>query len=811
MKIFLHSRAGTLLCLATVAIFSTMAYSQTDFNLTVSSVTQKMVFVEGGTFQMGCGTGSSCGPNESPVRSVTLSDYYIGETEVTRGLWKAVMGEVPTAYGATDNHPISSVDWYRAVEFVCELNRQVSGKKYRLATEAEWEFAARGGKKSNNTRYSGSATASDVAVVSTGGYSASAVKTKKANELGLYDMSGNVREWVYDAWNQSYPSGAETNPTGAPIIHIQKIRRGGGYMTGADEATVTGRKIRSIEGADGDLGFRLAISKDQNTIPSGMQEACNISRPPVSHGKNTMRDDRLITGNDYAWVQEMVYNGQTYTAILKIWEDGTAVMKPSYGNNISGEWATGNDFSLYIMSGSTRTKYIYYVVSPKMEITLMPSNDMPNRWEYKSAADVSGAASITKPTVTARAPDQIVPAGTVVNMDNPPTNQQDPRLKLSGQSWVQDNVALGAGGTHRYRFDYSWDAGDTARFVVWDPGMNTSVIISSGKWFTIDSTFLRITDTKNGRKYDYLYNVTSGSDPTHHHISFQGYERGDFRMFKKMNSSSVPNWINPTMQPYQTSDNGGSTYKSPSEVSGLPPASSSSKPSSSSTAQPSSSSTTQSQSSSSNISSSSGGGTTQSSSSSNSGMFVCSLANAETTGTINTAIPKAAFTLRCNEGSGSELYVESSSHTWGSLTPTSYGDFSIKVERSASANGNCKGMTTTCVIPVPNPSSPSSSSVVSSSSSSSVSSSSNNNSSSSVTTPIAGLRIPSGPVFAYAAEGAIMLGNLPQGAKVEVYNLRGERIYFTNSENSQILRISIQAKGIYFIKTGNKTLQIPVM
>jgi len=638
------------LSVAVLSIFS-LAYSQTDFNLTVGSATQKMVFVEGGTFQMGCGTGSSCGPNESPVRSVTLDNYYIGETEVTRGLWKAVMGSAPDAYGATDNHPISSVDWYHAVEFVCELNKKVTGKKYRLPTEAEWEFAARGGKNSKSTRYSGSATASEVAVIGSSGYSASAVKTKKANELNLYDMSGNVREWVYDAWNQSYPSSAETNPTGAPIIHIQKIRRGGGYMTGQDEATVTARKIRSIEGADGDLGFRLAISNSQNTIPNGMVDACDISRPPVSHGKNTLRDDRLITGDSHVWVND----AYGFSYILKIWEDGTAVMRPQYGTSVSGDWATGNDFSLYIASGSTTTKYVYYVVSPKMEITLMAATGtangiaMPGRWEYKPAADVSGASSITKPTVAARAPDQIVPAGSVVDMDNPPTNQKDSRLIVaqslgSGQAWVQDNVALGAGGTHRYRFDYT---PTEARFVVWDVGMNSSVTISAGSWFTIDNSFLRITGS-NGRKYDYLYNVTSDSDPTHHHISFQGYERGDFRMFKKFNVSDVPSWKEPTMAPYATNANGGSTYLSPSEVEKL------------------------------------------------------------------TAL----------------------------------------VVRKQIANG---------------------------------------------------------PLLAYATKDAITLANVPYGAKVQLYNIRGEQIYFVNSKNSQILRIPIQTKGMYFVKINGQTLRVPVM
>jgi len=571
--------------LATIVVLFSNAMAQTNYTETLSglaSSTKKldMVYVQGGTFKMGC-DGSptpACGPNETPVRNVTVSDYYISKYEVTRGQWKAIIGSVPDAYGATDDHPIATIDWYRAVEFVCELNKK-TGKSYRLATEAEWEFAAKGGKQSKGTRFSGNATAGDVAWTSenagSNSYMAKAVGGKTANELGIYDMSGNVREWVYDAWAQSYPSADQTNPTGAPTIHIQKIRRGGGFMTPSNEATVTARKIRSIEGADGDVGFRLAISSNQNSIPTGMTAACDIHKPPISYGKGTLRDDRLITGNDYVWVNETSYQGQTFISMLKIWEDGTAVMKPSYGSNVSGEWATGNDFSLYIMNSSgTRTKYIYYVVSPKMEITLMPNNDMPNRWEWRSAAEVSGASSITKPSAGTRTPEQIVPAGSVVDMSNPPTSGKDSRLIVaknlgSDSAWLQDNVALGAGGTHRYRFDYT---SDTTRFVVYDVGMNTSVIISTGKWFTIDNTFLRITGS-NGRKYDYLYSVSTDGKK-HYHISFQGYERGDFRMFDKVSTSAIPNWKEPTMEPYATNDNGGSTYLPPNEAPSSPSSSS---------------------------------------------------------------------------------------------------------------------------------------------------------------------------------------------------------------------------------------------
>ena len=576
---------------AAAAVFSTVS-AQTNF--TESGVTVaggakglEMVFVEGGTFEMGCSGRSSpsCGANESPVHTVTLSDYYIGKYEVTRGQWKAVMGSVPPpmfdGLVVSDDVPINTIDWYAANEFVCKLNEKVGGgKMYRLATEAEWEFAARGGKQSKGTAYSGSANVDEVAwhqgstfpqtCMDIGGGrqycfdmggAAQPVGQKKANELGIFDMSGNVREWTYDSFAQSYSSGAATNPTGPAALHSQKIRRGGGYMTPSSQSTVTGRLIRSIEGADGDLGFRLAISKNQSTIPTNMVAPCDIHSPPVSHGKGTLRDERLITKDDEVWA-----NGSQY---LIIRENGAAVMGGGYSGSASGEWATANDFSLYIVNSSgTRKKWIYYIVSAH-DMTLMEDNGMPGRWELRPISEVSGASRATIPTPTGKTPAELVPAGAAVDMNNPPRTGKDQRLIVaqtlgSGSGWLQDNVALNAGGTHRYRFDYT---PDTARFVVWDVMMNSSVIISTGKWFTIDNTFLRIIGD-NGRRYDYLYTVTANGN-THYHISFQGYERGDFRMFEKKSVDHInttAQWKEPTMSPYATNGNGGSTYLSPDSV-----------------------------------------------------------------------------------------------------------------------------------------------------------------------------------------------------------------------------------------------------
>jgi formylglycine-generating enzyme required for sulfatase activity len=582
-------KTGILLAAIAMAFSTAMAqgnFTESGITLPNGAKSLDMIHVDGGTFQMGCSNRSnpSCGANESPVHSVTLSNYYIGKYEVTRAQWRAVMGNANTpslmfTYGVSDtnNIPINTIDWYYANEFVCELNKK-TGKKYRLATEAEWEFAARGGKNSNGYAYSGSANVDDVAWhqgnVGSNSYMAKPVGGKASNELGTYDMSGNVREWTYDSFSQSYNEGAVTNPTGPDKLHSQKIRRGGGFMTPSSQSTVTGRLIRSIEGADGDLGFRLALSENQNTIPAGMVAPCDIQKPPVIHGKGTLRDDRLITGNDEAWSRHVEYNGTSIDYVLIVRANGSAVMAQRFGTyttvQASGDWATANDFSLYIVNSSgTRSKYIYYIVS-ESDMTLMEDNGMPDRWMRRPISEVSWVSSQI-PAPTNRLPENLVPPNAAVNMDDPPTSGKDQRLIItqftspnswSGNAWLQDNVAGGFGGTHRYRFDYT---ADTARFTVWDVAMGTSVIISTGKWFTIDDTFLRIIGD-NGRRYDYLYTVTTNGN-THYHISFQGYERGDFRMFDKETVQNIKDnaqWTKePDMEPYKTNANGGSTYLSP--------------------------------------------------------------------------------------------------------------------------------------------------------------------------------------------------------------------------------------------------------
>lgn len=227
-------------------------------NFTVGGVTFTMVHVQGGTFTMGCTSeqGSDCYDDEEPAHSVMLSDYYIGETEVTQAMWRAVMGNNPS-YWKGDNLPVENVSWEDCQEFVRKLN-QMTGKNFRLPTEAEWEFAARGGNKSRGYKYSGSNTLSSVAwYTDNSGGQTHPVRGKQPNELGLYDMSGNVWELCQD-WKDSYGSGSQSNPVG-PVSGSYRVSRGGSWVSGAWYCRVSRRDYYYPTLRYNFLGLRLAL------------------------------------------------------------------------------------------------------------------------------------------------------------------------------------------------------------------------------------------------------------------------------------------------------------------------------------------------------------------------------------------------------------------------------------------------------------------------------------------------------------------------------------------------------------------------
>jgi formylglycine-generating enzyme required for sulfatase activity len=234
--------------------------SQKNETFNIDGVKFTMVFVEGGTFTMGATSeqGSDADDREYPTHQVTLSSYYIGETEVTQALWQAVMGNNPSYYEG-DNLPVGSISYEDVQEFIAKLNRK-TGKTFRLPTEAEWEFAARGGNKSKGYKYSGSNNLNDVAWYDGNSNSKThPVKTKQANELGLYDMSGNVYEWCSD-WYGSYSSSSQTNPQG-PNSGSYRVLRGGIWILNAWFCRVSYRSNDYPSSRDGNFGFRLALAR----------------------------------------------------------------------------------------------------------------------------------------------------------------------------------------------------------------------------------------------------------------------------------------------------------------------------------------------------------------------------------------------------------------------------------------------------------------------------------------------------------------------------------------------------------------------
>ncbi|MBR4242703.1 MAG: SUMF1/EgtB/PvdO family nonheme iron enzyme [Bacteroidaceae bacterium] len=232
------------------------------------TVTFKMIKVEGGTFQMGRAGSEDV---ETPVHSVTLTKtYYMCETEVTQALWYAIMGQSPTSdvfkwdstYGLGDNYPAYYISYEDCQSFLSALNSKLSsqlgsGEQFRFPTEAEWEFAAKGGNKSKGYTYAGSNTIDDVAWYNDNSSSTHQIKTKAPNELGLYDMSGNVWEWCED-WYGSYSTGAQTDPTGA-APGLYRVYRGGSWYDYAGYCRVSLRTRNPPEFRYYNLGLRLAL------------------------------------------------------------------------------------------------------------------------------------------------------------------------------------------------------------------------------------------------------------------------------------------------------------------------------------------------------------------------------------------------------------------------------------------------------------------------------------------------------------------------------------------------------------------------
>ena len=237
--------------------FSTSSNKYKTFE--VKGVTFRMVYVEGGTYIMG-GTleqGNDAEKDENPIHEVTLSPFYIGETEVTQALWEVVMLENPSDMKGY-NLPVESVNWYNCQKFIDTLN-SLTGQTFRFLTESEWEYAARGGNKSRKYKYSGSNDVNKVAWHSeNSGGKTHPVKTKEPNELGLYDMSGNVDEWCVD-WYGDYQKESQTNPIG-PQNGSFRVLRGGSFFFGPESCRLSSRSNNNPGYYDFYPGLRLALS-----------------------------------------------------------------------------------------------------------------------------------------------------------------------------------------------------------------------------------------------------------------------------------------------------------------------------------------------------------------------------------------------------------------------------------------------------------------------------------------------------------------------------------------------------------------------
>jgi len=227
-------------------------------NVKDSTFNLEMVFVQGGTFLMGSkDDDKSASVDEKPQHKVTLSDFYIGKTEVTQAQWRAVMGNNPSDFKG-DDLPVENVSWDDIQIFLKKLNAQ-SKTQYSLPTEAEWEFAARGGVKSKNYTYSGSNSVDDVAWVNDNSNNKThAVGTKQANELGIYDMSGNVWEWCSDRYDENYYKNSPTQNPKGPNDGDTRVLRGGSWYYISSDCRVAYRIRGDPTNRDSYNGFRVA-------------------------------------------------------------------------------------------------------------------------------------------------------------------------------------------------------------------------------------------------------------------------------------------------------------------------------------------------------------------------------------------------------------------------------------------------------------------------------------------------------------------------------------------------------------------------
>ena len=229
-----------------------LAGKNASFKVVVFSPPPGMVFVAGGTFQMGSNSES----DEKPIHTVTISGFFMDKTEVTQAEYRKVMGKTPSSFSGCDDCPVEKVSWHDANAYAKKVGK-------RLPTEAEWEYAARGGNKSKGYAYSGSNDLDAVAWYNNNsGSKTHPVAQKQPNELGLYDMSGNVWEWCSDWYDEGYYSGSpQTDPQGSNSGK-SRVLRGGFWYNNASSCRVANRFRYYPDFSFNYYGFRLVLSQD---------------------------------------------------------------------------------------------------------------------------------------------------------------------------------------------------------------------------------------------------------------------------------------------------------------------------------------------------------------------------------------------------------------------------------------------------------------------------------------------------------------------------------------------------------------------
>ena len=305
-----------------IMLFVCMGIVAQDRTFTVGDITFKMKYVQGGTFNMGAQSTDPNGDNydadasviEEPVHSVTVSSFYMGEYVITQALWESLMYETPNAEsenvwfegcGLGADYPAYYITYNDVKNFITALNsfarytnQLTEGEYFRMPTEAEWEFAARGGNNSMGYKYAGSNNVNDVAwYVQNSPESTQKVGQKQPNELGLYDMSGNVMEWCSDYYG-AYSEEEQTNPIGASYGHY-RVLRGGVYLRPATLCRITDRSYALENTRVTYYGARLVL---QSNISTDIEASSAL-------------DTDLYTKDNYLYINNLPYNNSESTII----------------------------------------------------------------------------------------------------------------------------------------------------------------------------------------------------------------------------------------------------------------------------------------------------------------------------------------------------------------------------------------------------------------------------------------------------------------------------------------------------------------